>query len=182
MSSNKKVIYTAIFGTEYYLHEPEVPIEGYDFICFTNDPSLKSDLWDVRQVTPIYKEADGALTRNARKYKSLPHRYLKEYDISIWMDGDLKITDNLDLLTQEHLKENNLVIDLLEGHDNKNNLEKGKEYTLRTSVWNEENNIGHRGDLVQVLGKSDTVMGVDIYRVYNRSQDQSMLITGHDVK
>jgi hypothetical protein len=25
-------------------------------------------------------------------------------------------------------------------------------------------------------------MGVDIYRVYNRSQDQSMLITGHDVK
>ena len=81
-----------------------------------------------------------------------------------------------------YLKENNLVIDLLEGHDNKNNLEKGKEYTLRTSVWNEENNIGHRGDLVQVLGKSDTVMGVDIYRVYNRSQDQSMLITGHDVK
>ena len=107
---NKKVIYTAIFGTEYYLHEPEVPIEGYDFICFTNDPNLKSDLWDIRQVTPIYKEADGALTRNARKYKSLPHRYLKEYDISIWMDGDLKITDNLDLLTQEHLKENNLAL------------------------------------------------------------------------
>ena len=75
MNLNKKVIYTAIFGTEYYLHEPEVPIEGYDFICFTNDPSLKSDLWDVRQVTPIYKEADGALTRNARKYKSLPHRF-----------------------------------------------------------------------------------------------------------
>ena len=81
-----------------------------------------------------------------------------------------------------YLKENNLVVDLLEGHDNMNNLQKGKEYELRQSVWNEENNIGHRGDLVQVLGKSDTVMGVDIYRVYNRSQDQSMLITGHDVK
>ena len=107
---NKKVIYTAIFGTEYYLHEPEIPIEGYDFICFTNDPNLKSDVWDVRQVTTIYKEADGALTRNARKYKSLPHRYLKEYDISIWMDGDLKITDNIDLLTQEHLKENKLAL------------------------------------------------------------------------
>ena len=80
-----------------------------------------------------------------------------------------------------YLKENNLVIDLLEGHDNMNNLQKGKEYELRQSVWNEENNIGHRGDYVQVLGKTDTVMGVDIYRVYNRSQDQSMLITGHDV-
>ena len=81
-----------------------------------------------------------------------------------------------------YLKENDLVIDLLEGHDNMNNLQKGKEYELRQSVWNEENNIGHRGDHVQVLGKTDTVMGVDIYRVYNRSQDQSMLITGHDVK
>jgi len=81
-----------------------------------------------------------------------------------------------------YLKENDLVIDLLEGHDNMNNLQKGKEYELRQSVWNEENNIGHRGDYVQVLGKTDTIMGVDIYRVYNRSQDQSMLITGHDVK
>ena len=81
-----------------------------------------------------------------------------------------------------YLKENDLVLDLLEGHDNMNNLQKGKEYELRQSVWNEEDNIGHRGDYVQVLGKTDTVMGVDIYRVYNRSQDQSMLITGHDVK
>ena len=82
----------------------------------------------------------------------------------------------------QYLRENNLVLDLLEGHDNMNNLQKGKEYELRQSVWNEEDNIGHRGDYVQVLGKTDTVMGVDIYRVYNRSQDQSMLITGHDVK
>mgnify|MGYP005664533441 FL=1 len=81
-----------------------------------------------------------------------------------------------------YLKENDLVIDLLEGHNNMNNLQKGKEYELRQSVWNEEDNIGHRGDYVQVSGKTDTVMGVDIYRVYNRSQDQSMLITGHDVK
>ena len=81
-----------------------------------------------------------------------------------------------------YLKENDLVLDLLEGHDNMNNLQKGKEYELRQSVWNEEDNIGYRGDYVQVLGKTDTVMGVDIYRVYNRSQDQSMLITGHDVK
>ena len=81
-----------------------------------------------------------------------------------------------------YLKENDLVLDLLEGHDNMNNLQKGKEYELRQSVWNEEDCIGTRGDQVQVLGKTDNVMGVDIYRVYNRSQDQSMLITGHDVK
>ena len=81
-----------------------------------------------------------------------------------------------------YLKENDLVLDLLEGHDNMNSLQKGKEYELRQSVWNEEDCIGTRGDQVQVLGTTDNVMGVDIYRVYNRSQDQTMLITGHDVK
>ena len=82
----------------------------------------------------------------------------------------------------QYLKDNNLTLDLLEGHENRNNLQKGKEYELRQSVWNEEDCIGTRGDQVQVLGRTDNVMGVDIYRVYNITQDQSMLITGHDVK
>ena len=70
----------------------------------------------------------------------------------------------------------------MEGHVNMNVLQKGKDYELRQSVWNEEDNLGYRGDRVQVLGKTDNVMGVDIYRVYNYNQDQSMLITGHDIK
>lgn len=82
----------------------------------------------------------------------------------------------------QYLKENDLVLDLLEGHVNMNVLQKGKDYELRQSVWNEEDNLGYRGDRVQVLGKTDNVMGVDIYRVYNYNQDQSMLITGHDIK
>lgn len=90
--------------------------------------------------------------------------------------------DALERHFYQYLKENDLVLDLLEGHDNMNNLEKGKDYELRQSVWNEEDNVGYRGDRVQVLGKTDNVMGVDIYRVYNYNQDQSMLITGHDIK
>ena len=42
-----------------------------------------------------------------------------------------------------------------------NVLQKGKDYELRQSVWNEEDNLGYRGDRVQVLGKTDNVMGVD---------------------
>ena len=57
----------------------------------------------------------------------------------------------------QYLKENDLVLDLLEGHD-MNNLQKGKQYELRQSVWNEEDNLGYRGDQVQVLGKTDNVM------------------------
>ena len=90
--------------------------------------------------------------------------------------------DALEKHFYQYLRENDLVLDLLEGHDNMNNLQKGLEYELRQSVWNEEDCIGIRGDQVQVLGKTDNVMGVDIYKVYNITQDQSMLITGHDVK
>lgn len=82
----------------------------------------------------------------------------------------------------QYLKENDLVLDLLEGHDNMNNLQKGKQYELKQSVWNEEDCIGQRGDQVQVLGTTDNVMGVDIYKVYNITQDQSMTITGHNIK
>ena len=87
----KKVIYTAIFGDEHYLHDPEVISEGYDYICFTDSDKYQSDIWEVRKVTPLYSH--GGL--NNRKYKVLPHRFLQEYDFSIYIDGDLKITDDL---------------------------------------------------------------------------------------
>ena len=35
---NKKVIYTSVFGcseeNNYHLHEPDVKLKGYDFVCF----------------------------------------------------------------------------------------------------------------------------------------------------
>jgi len=96
---NKKVIYTSIFGSEYYLHEPSVELKGWDYICFTDNPNYKSDTWDVRIISKIY---DGA--RDSKKPKILPHRYLQDYDISIWIDGDVKITDNVDVLVNQYLE------------------------------------------------------------------------------
>ena len=87
---NKNVIYTAIFGDYDHLETPKFVPEGFDFICFT-DTNIQSDVWDVRQVTPLYSDS----TRNARKYKILPHRYLQEYEISIWIDGNMIIKDGV---------------------------------------------------------------------------------------
>ena len=81
----KKVIYTAIFGDYDNLHEPEFIPEGFDFICFTDCDFKKNDtIWNIKKVTPIYSDS----TRNARKYKILAHRYLPQYDFSIWIDGN----------------------------------------------------------------------------------------------
>ena len=99
---NKKVIYTSVFGDNYFLHDPEVKLEGFDFICFTDNPSYKSDVWDIKLTTKIY---DGV--RDSKKPKILPHRYLKDYDVSIWIDGDIKITSDITTLIYDHLKASN---------------------------------------------------------------------------
>tara|TARA_R100001377_G_scaffold6419_1_gene3475 strand:+ start:3589 stop:4329 length:741 start_codon:yes stop_codon:yes gene_type:complete len=107
---NKKVIYTAVFRHEndmdYFLFEPEINIDGYDFVCFTNNTNLKSNLWDIRIVPQIY--SDG--TRDARRYKHLPHRYLNNYDVSVWMDADVKLTKNPSHIINDLLGNYNLAV------------------------------------------------------------------------
>ena len=48
---NKKVVYTSVFGyteeNNYYLHDPDVKLDGYDFVCFTDNPNFKSDIWVI---------------------------------------------------------------------------------------------------------------------------------------
>ena len=97
---NKKVVYTSIFGSEYYLHDPEMKLDGWDFVCFTDRTDFKSDVWTIRPTLKIY---DGA--RDSKKPKILPHRYLQEYDISVWIDGDAKIIGDINYLVDTYLKD-----------------------------------------------------------------------------
>ena len=47
-------------------------------------------------------------TRNARKFKILPHRYLQDYDISIWTHGNQHIVGDYNELIKSHLSDKNL--------------------------------------------------------------------------
>ncbi len=104
-----KVIYTAVFGiteeNNYHLHEPEVKGE-WDFVCFTDNENFKSDVWDVRIVKPLYE--DGA--RSAKRYKLKPHKYLSDYDISVWVDIEVKIKQDISQIVNQHLENYNLAI------------------------------------------------------------------------
>ena len=49
--------------------------------------------------------------KKQRAIKILPHRYLSEYDISIWVDGNILIKDDLNtFLNKECNTENNIFI------------------------------------------------------------------------
>ena len=103
----KKVIYTTIIGKYDILEEPSFIPEGYDFICFTDQKINKpNSIWEIRQVLPLYEDN----TRTARKYKILPHRFLPEYDISIWTDGNELVVGDINKLQEKYLKDKNMAI------------------------------------------------------------------------
>ena len=84
------VVYTSIFGGYDELHENQFQMEGVDYICFT-DRDIESKTWKIVKSTPIYNDPN----RNAKKYKILPHRYLKDYDWSVWVDGNIKVISDI---------------------------------------------------------------------------------------
>ena len=90
---NKKVVYTSVFGNYDDVVEPKLP-EGWDWKCFSEQNSL-----------PIYEDN----MRNAKRYKILPHRFLKEYEISIYIDGNYIIKRDVNELVDRYLNDANAV-------------------------------------------------------------------------
>ena len=102
---NNKVIYTAIFGRYDTLIEPTYLPEGWDLVCFT-DTDFESETWEIRNVKGIFKDS----TRDARKYKVLPHRWFKEYDYSLWVDGNFLIRGDVGELIDTYLFINKFIV------------------------------------------------------------------------
>ena len=102
---NKIVIYTAIFGGKDNLIEPKFIPKGCDFVCFT-DGDFKSGVWDVRKVEPNSNDP----VRSAKIYKILPHKYLAEYENSIWIDGNLLVRGDVNELVKKYLENVNLAV------------------------------------------------------------------------
>lgn len=134
---NKKLIYTAIFGDNHYLHNPEIVSSNYDYICITDSDQYTSDIWEIKKVTPLYSH--GGL--NNRKYKVLPHRFFDNYDISVYIDGDLKITSDLNNLVEKYTQYPLSVLDhSLCGVNTTGNL------NSRNCIYDEANFIKWLGD------------------------------------
>jgi hypothetical protein len=93
------VVYTALIGGyEELCDQPMAAESALDFICFTDDPELRSDTWDVRLVEPILPMDP---IRSARHLKVLGHPDLDGYDQTLWVDARLGVkVDPTDLLVR----------------------------------------------------------------------------------
>ena len=84
-----RVVYSAIFGGRDRINDSHFRTDGWDYVLFTDDASLRSDFWDIRVVRPNSRDP-----RRAHKtYKLRPDLHLHDYDCSIWADGNLVLKD-----------------------------------------------------------------------------------------
>ena len=96
-SKNKNVIYTCVTGNYEKLYNPTTINEDFDYICFTDNPDcVKGDIWEIREIPNELKSLSNV--KQQRVIKICPHKYLSEYELSVWVDGSIDITGNINNL------------------------------------------------------------------------------------
>ncbi|MDH2326892.1 rhamnan synthesis F family protein [Cereibacter sp. SYSU M97828] len=88
-------IYTTLFGDIDDLVPVIAPVEGVDYICFTDRPRAECG-W--RQV--ICDPGLDSPNLNAKTFKILPHKYLVEYDYSMFVDANTLFLGNVERLIE----------------------------------------------------------------------------------
>ncbi|MEP1087382.1 MAG: glycosyltransferase domain-containing protein [Reichenbachiella sp.] len=94
---NRLVVYTALFGDYDQLRDPKGEFDFVDFVCFTDQKCIVSNVWDIRLVS---KDELSSIELN-RMYKFLPHLFLKEYEISLYIDSNILIKKEASELFQQ---------------------------------------------------------------------------------
>lgn len=80
-----KLIYTVCTGN-YDIVRPARIFRGFDYWCFTDDPTLVVKGWTMKYIEP----AENAV-KLQRKIKILSHVYAKEYDVTMYIDANMEI-------------------------------------------------------------------------------------------
>ena len=98
----KCVVYTAIFGGKDSIPNP-TKFPNVDYVCFTDDSNLTSDVWEIR-----YCGQRQDPKRAAKIFKILPHKYFKKYNYSLWVDATHSLISNPIELVKEFLINDNM--------------------------------------------------------------------------
>jgi len=89
----KKAIYTVIMGDYDDLKEPTKVTSDWDYVAITDNPSLKSNIWQIRLVE------SGDSKKLSRFYKIKNH--FPEYDLSVYVDATFQIKRDLNYFVNE---------------------------------------------------------------------------------
>lgn len=86
----KIVIYTAITNNYDNLIQPKYISNNFDYICFSDQKIKKPGIWEIKKI----KNSNLDPNRKSKEYKILPHKFLKKYEYSVWVDSNIDMTTN----------------------------------------------------------------------------------------
>ena len=85
----RRCVYTVLTSRYERLNEqPAAQRSALPFICFTDDPALTSETWQIRKLAPLFGSDQ---MRNQRDCKLRPHRCLPEFDTSLYIDNSVRL-------------------------------------------------------------------------------------------
>ena len=101
-TNNSKVIYTCITNGYDALDEHPYICKGFDYVCFTDNPSLESKIWQIR---PMPIETENIPSNKKQRFVKInPHIVLPEYETSVWVDGNIHVNGDInELLSNESI-------------------------------------------------------------------------------
>lgn len=89
----KKLFYTVLVGDYDHLNEILVKLPNWEYVCYTDNPELTSESWDIRL---LENELGLDPIRLSRHYKINNHLIDEPYDLSVYTDANIRIRGNLD--------------------------------------------------------------------------------------
>lgn len=95
----RRVVYTCLFGYSELFNDFRYERDGIDFVCFTDDPELRSDFWKIELLPRQLLDP----ARAAKKIKALAHLYLAQYDCSIYIDNTARLKAAPKRIFEEYL-------------------------------------------------------------------------------
>lgn len=104
--TNKKIcVYTSLYGDRDVLPPILTSTDNIEYICFSDREHNSSD-WKVIIVPREYDDDN----LNAKRFKILPHKYLRDYDASVFIDANTYCYGVIEELIYTYLFQHNFVM------------------------------------------------------------------------
>lgn len=93
LEDSKVCVYTVVIGGYDFVLPPACVQESIDYILFTDQPDIQVDGWNTVLVDRELEAFSPSMVN--RHYKMFPFKYLGDYDLSIYIDGNVRVKGDL---------------------------------------------------------------------------------------
>jgi hypothetical protein len=80
--------------------QPMASRSSLPFVCLTDDPDLTSETWRIVRIKPIFHSDS---IRSQRMLKLLPHRYVSDFERSLYIDNSVILNETPEKIFAEYL-------------------------------------------------------------------------------